>query len=300
MFIVVVSKTSVVSPWVAQELDIAMNRHINGHKLKVLPILLGPIPENEVPSFLRGRRFADFRDRGRRAYQAALSDLVKTIFRIVPVAGGVKDTGAPVAGYWWSMPGTAPSGPRVNRLILFWTQLALANTAFTLQGYRVIPELIGVFGILLLFPISALMSRLLNRDAIASVLLGGLVCGIIGGGLASLVVDGAAKEGFMYGAFFGAWLTSYWSATDKSASLLWSGAATLLFVAVFLIGTCASCVDFGFAGGRALAVGGFTLLFGTLITPGIVALMHEMDALMPRMGRFLGSPEPPQRKSRRK
>ena len=55
----VISKNSVKSEWVKKELDIAMNQEIDGKKVKVLPLLIDDV---NLPGFLIGKRFADFRN----------------------------------------------------------------------------------------------------------------------------------------------------------------------------------------------------------------------------------------------
>ena len=55
--VVVLSPDSVVSRWVKEELDIAMNQQIADGKLKVLPLLYR---QCELPRFLVGKLYADF------------------------------------------------------------------------------------------------------------------------------------------------------------------------------------------------------------------------------------------------
>lgn len=55
--IAVLSKNSVQSAWVRQELEIAMTRQIGGAKLRVLPIRLD---DATLPSFLIGKLYCDF------------------------------------------------------------------------------------------------------------------------------------------------------------------------------------------------------------------------------------------------
>lgn len=56
---VFLSPESLQSEWVKREVDVAMNQEIEGRRIKVLPIL---IKNCEIPEFLRGKFFADFRD----------------------------------------------------------------------------------------------------------------------------------------------------------------------------------------------------------------------------------------------
>ncbi|MDR4504102.1 MAG: SUMF1/EgtB/PvdO family nonheme iron enzyme [Candidatus Scalindua sp.] len=55
----ILSENSVTSSWVKRELEIAINEEIDGKQRKVLPIVI----ENcDIPKFLAGKLYADFRD----------------------------------------------------------------------------------------------------------------------------------------------------------------------------------------------------------------------------------------------
>jgi hypothetical protein len=58
-FAVILSPNSVAAPWVANELDVAMNFQIGGKAIKVLPIMY---KDCELPGFLPGRVYANFLD----------------------------------------------------------------------------------------------------------------------------------------------------------------------------------------------------------------------------------------------
>lgn len=58
-FAVILSPNSINSPWVVNELDVAMNYQISGKPIKVLPIML---KECEPPGFLVGKFYGDFKD----------------------------------------------------------------------------------------------------------------------------------------------------------------------------------------------------------------------------------------------
>ena len=70
----VLSPTSVASPWVQRELDVAMNQEIAGRQVKVLPILYRTC---ELPGFLLGKFYADFTDENNYSY--ALKRLVESM-----------------------------------------------------------------------------------------------------------------------------------------------------------------------------------------------------------------------------
>ncbi len=55
---VILSQASVTSEFVKKEVDIAINQEIEGKRVKVLPLLLDNC---ELPGFLKGKMYADFR-----------------------------------------------------------------------------------------------------------------------------------------------------------------------------------------------------------------------------------------------
>jgi len=57
---VVLSLSSTTSPWVQKEVEAALAEEVKKKRSKVLPLLLA---DCEVPLFLTGRKYADFRDR---------------------------------------------------------------------------------------------------------------------------------------------------------------------------------------------------------------------------------------------
>ncbi len=75
-FLIVVSQNSVDSKWVKYELDEAYHEHIASGK-KVLPILIGDIHDDEVPTRLRKHRYGDFRIDDR--YEDEFKKLCKAI-----------------------------------------------------------------------------------------------------------------------------------------------------------------------------------------------------------------------------
>lgn len=79
---VLLSSHSVKSEWVRREVDIAMNQEILGKRIKVLPIL---IEDCELPGFLLGKLYADFREANQ--YENALSKLLDRLgvkIRLLP------------------------------------------------------------------------------------------------------------------------------------------------------------------------------------------------------------------------
>jgi hypothetical protein len=71
---VVLSPHSISSRWVQEELEQALGLQVAGRQLRVLPILL---EDCQVPGFLRGKKWADFRNR--QAYDSSLELLLRSI-----------------------------------------------------------------------------------------------------------------------------------------------------------------------------------------------------------------------------
>ncbi|ESX83425.1 toll/interleukin-1 receptor domain-containing protein [Mesorhizobium sp. LSHC412B00] len=68
------SKSSIDSQWVQKELDIASNREIDEKRVMVLPLLISDV---ELPGFLRGKFYGDFRDEGR--YEEVFEALLRAV-----------------------------------------------------------------------------------------------------------------------------------------------------------------------------------------------------------------------------
>jgi len=83
---VVLSQHSVTSPWVTQELEIALTMQIGGAPLKVLPLRLDRAP---LPPFLVGKLYSDFSDAG--GYREGLRSVARAV-GIPFVAGDGPDT----------------------------------------------------------------------------------------------------------------------------------------------------------------------------------------------------------------
>lgn len=75
--VAIISPASVGSEWVQKEIDIAMNEEIKKNRIKVLPVLKG---DCELPGFLEGKLFADFRKSHQR--KKALKKLVDSILTL--------------------------------------------------------------------------------------------------------------------------------------------------------------------------------------------------------------------------
>lgn len=72
----VLSEHSVMSAWVTRELEIALNHEIAGRRVKVLPLI---VDRCEIPPFLAGKVYGDFRDESR--YKDTVDLLMRRLSR---------------------------------------------------------------------------------------------------------------------------------------------------------------------------------------------------------------------------
>jgi hypothetical protein len=79
---VVLSPSSVASPWVQRELEIALTDEIQGQRVKVLPLLYELC---EMPSFLQGKLYADFTSTSK------YTDSLKLVLRRLNICTGPVD-----------------------------------------------------------------------------------------------------------------------------------------------------------------------------------------------------------------
>jgi len=82
----ILSQASINSPWVEKELEIASNREINEKRVVVLPVLIENV---ELPGFLKGKYYGDFRKRA--AYKAQFEILLRSLGPSTPVQLSSKD-----------------------------------------------------------------------------------------------------------------------------------------------------------------------------------------------------------------
>ncbi len=76
--LVVISKASIKSSWVKEELEIAMTRQIAGKKLTVLPLIKD---DCKLPKFLTGKFYADFTTpyRRRKNFAILINSILNTL-----------------------------------------------------------------------------------------------------------------------------------------------------------------------------------------------------------------------------
>lgn len=71
---VLLSNDSVRSEWVLREVEVALTQEIAGRTVKVLPLV---VDDCEIPAFLRGKVYADFRDAAK--YQQELDRVLERL-----------------------------------------------------------------------------------------------------------------------------------------------------------------------------------------------------------------------------
>jgi hypothetical protein len=74
---VVLSHASIESEWVKKEVDVAVNQEIAGRRVKVLPIMIEKLSQDEIPGFLLGKLYADFSSEDN--YREALRKLLERL-----------------------------------------------------------------------------------------------------------------------------------------------------------------------------------------------------------------------------
>jgi len=174
---------------------------------------------------------------------------------------------------------------KVHRLLVFWIQLVLSNFVFSAIGGEWVGGIL-VFSMLLVFAFSIAISRLVNRNIVMSVLIGGLVIGMLEGGLAYVVRDWAVKVGILYGFFYGASLTRYFSDKEKQTNLFWAVISTSFLIAVLVILEC-SIHDFvhclwliGHYIGDSLKGAVMTIILGLALSPVITPLTRFIESFV--------------------
>lgn len=134
---VILSRNSVNSQWVREEIEIAMTQEISGHRIKVLPLLYEPCA---LPIFLANKRYADFTSEEK--YAKSLSEVILSL-GIDRNAFGVKKV------IRRSDAGANKMKERVNGRMLQWGILGfvvvlflfLAFFAFSIKDIRIVdPE----------------------------------------------------------------------------------------------------------------------------------------------------------------
>jgi pyrimidine deaminase RibD-like protein len=176
---------------------------------------------------------------------------------------------------------------KVHRLLAFWMQLIFISSIFAVVG----GDLVGgalVLSVIIVFPLCLVLSRLVNRSFFLSVVVGAIVVGILEGGFAYSIRDWGISGGIIFGGFYGASLTSYFSSKNKYTELFWVAISSLGLVGVLLIvlcsGTVVECVRF-IGESPDLAVRGaiIPIILGLGLSPVIAPLSRLMESLLDRI-----------------
>ncbi|HKH45307.1 MAG TPA: toll/interleukin-1 receptor domain-containing protein [Thermoanaerobaculia bacterium] len=113
----ILSSRSVQSEWVQKELEIAINREINGRDVVVLPVLIEDV---EMPIFLNGKLYADFRNA--EGYPDELKKLLASMKRApkinsAPTIEEDEQTEVPEKIQRICLPGLAPAAGLCRRVV---------------------------------------------------------------------------------------------------------------------------------------------------------------------------------------
>lgn len=182
---------------------------------------------------------------------------------------------------------------RVHRLLVFWIQLVLLNFVVFGMSSMYVGMILGALSVFLVFPLGSFISRLVGANIVLSILVGGLVTAMLEGGLSYILAKWAARLGILYGAFYGASLTSYFSSEDKNTNLFWALISTLLLIAGMGILGCSSrdvfnCLetirDFI---GYSLLGAVMTIIVGLILSPLIESAIDGMEAYIDKFVDFL-------------
>lgn len=176
---------------------------------------------------------------------------------------------------------------KVNRLVILWIQLIVTNFLVSVIANPHIASVFGILSILPVLPLSLAISRLVNRNAITSVLIGGLVIGTVEGLLGYLIAEWAVYLGILYGAFYGASVTKYFSIEDKNTTLFWASLSTTFLIVVIYTLLCSSdvagCLEMLGTGtyiGDPLIVAFMTIVLGLPLALLITPLKRVIESLI--------------------
>ena len=74
---VFVSNDSVKSTWVKKEVNAALSREIAGHRIKVIPLIIGDIRDSQIPAMLAEKYYIDFRSPN--PFEKGISELLMVL-----------------------------------------------------------------------------------------------------------------------------------------------------------------------------------------------------------------------------
>jgi hypothetical protein len=119
---VILSRNSVNSSWVQHEVAVAMNQEIEGKRIKVLPLV---IEDCELPGFLKGKLYADFRDPKR--YNEELNKILHRIHSTI------------------DQPPINPNPPNAKKSVVFIIYVVFVIVATLLAISVLYPSVRGVY-----------------------------------------------------------------------------------------------------------------------------------------------------------
>jgi hypothetical protein len=176
---------------------------------------------------------------------------------------------------------------KVHRLLAFWVQLIFITSVFAVVGGEIVAGML-VMSVVVAFPLCLVLSRIVNRSPFLSIVVGTLVLGILEGGFAYSVRDWAIRGGLIFGGFYGASLTTYFSSKSKYLDLGWVAIFSLALVGTLLIVNCSSnvadCVRMlGEDVDRAVRGAIYPIVLGLGLSPVITPASRLMESLMDRI-----------------
>lgn len=176
------------------------------------------------------------------------------------------------------------SRTRIHKLNVLWIQLILTNFIIFATTNYIIGMIIGLLSILFMFPLSIVISRLARKDTVTSVLMGAIIIGPLEGGL-QYWISKSIVEGLLYGVFYGASLTGYFSTEDKYTNLQQAFAGTLLIVSLCSLGCTvpygiAICVDSVGDFSHSLLGAVLTIIVGFGLSPSILLLCPLLESFI--------------------
>lgn len=211
---------------------------------KFVPIVRGLGDGRKVPRFLATRLYVDLNDDPH--FDERLNELIEAIKlgnqseRVTKHYGEKKQEGRVnwSFGTWIGNLATI----KVHKLVVLWIQLVLTNfLVFILIG-SLVGGIIGFFAIPAMFLLAFIISWFCKGHHVTSAVISGIIFGVTLSWVAYLTRDYGDKIGFLYGAFYGASLASFFSLENKKMNL-WK-AIIITMILTVLIGSIGCGTDY--------------------------------------------------------